>query len=67
MANRKCTPSDRQIYPYGYMYPRVRTSDLLYLRAVSCPYSTATRYELAAQLSLWEGLQVVYLINIRFG
>jgi len=49
------------------MYPRVRTSDLLYLRAVSCPYSTATRYELAAQLSLWEGLQVVYLINIRFG
>jgi len=25
MANLKCTPSDRQMYPQGYMYPRLGT------------------------------------------
>ena len=23
--NLKCTPSDRQMYPWGYMYPRLGT------------------------------------------
>ena len=48
MANHKFTPSDRQMFLYGYMYPRLGTSDLLYLHAVSCPYSTATRYKLVS-------------------
>jgi len=25
----KCTPPDRQMYPWGYMYPRLGTPDLL--------------------------------------
>jgi len=25
VANLKCTPSDRQMYPYGYMYPSLGT------------------------------------------
>jgi len=28
IANLKCTPSDRQMYPWGYMYPRLGTSVL---------------------------------------
>jgi len=24
----KCTPSERQMYPWGYMYPRLGTPDL---------------------------------------
>ena len=28
MANLKCTPSDRKMYPWGYMYPRLGTSGL---------------------------------------
>jgi len=27
-ASLKCTFSDRQIYPWGYMYPRLGTPDL---------------------------------------
>ena len=27
-ANLKCTPADRQMYPQGYMYPRLGTSGL---------------------------------------
>ena len=30
IANLKCTPSDRQMYPWGYMYPRLGTPDLEY-------------------------------------
>jgi len=30
IANLKCTPSDRQMYPWGYMYPRLGTPDLKY-------------------------------------
>ena len=29
IANLKCTPSDRQMYPQGYMYPRLGTPVLL--------------------------------------
>jgi len=25
IANHKCTPTDRQMYPQGYMYPRLGT------------------------------------------
>jgi len=25
IANLKCIPSDRQMYPWGYMYPRLGT------------------------------------------
>jgi len=28
IANLKCAPSDREMYPYGYMYPRSGTPDL---------------------------------------
>jgi len=28
IANHKCTPSDRQMYPWGYMYPRLGISGL---------------------------------------
>jgi len=28
IANLKCTPSGRQMYPQGYMYPRLGTSTL---------------------------------------
>ena len=28
IANLKCTPSDRQMYPWGYMYPRLGTPAL---------------------------------------
>ena len=28
IANLKCTPSPRQMYPWGYMYPRLGTSVL---------------------------------------
>jgi len=26
--NLKCTPTDRQMYPWAYMYPRLGTPDL---------------------------------------
>jgi len=29
IANLKCTPSDRQMYPQGYIYPRLRTPALV--------------------------------------
>ena len=28
IANAKCTPSDREMYPWGYMYPRLGTPAL---------------------------------------
>jgi len=28
IAHLKCTPSDRQTYPWGYMYPRLGTSGI---------------------------------------
>jgi len=28
IANIECTPTDRQLYPVGYMYPRLGTSVL---------------------------------------
>jgi len=28
IANLKCTPSDRQMYPQGYMYPRFGTPEI---------------------------------------
>jgi len=34
IANLKCTPSDRQMYPCGYMYPRLGTTALGYLSAL---------------------------------
>ena len=38
--------------------------DILYLHIVSCPYSTATRYELMVSLCLWQSQQVVYIIYV---
>jgi len=35
-----------------------------YLHTVNRPNLTATRYQLVAQLSLWEGLRVVQLIYV---
>jgi len=32
--NLKCTPSDRRMYPWGYMYPRLGTSVLGHLFAL---------------------------------
>jgi len=28
IANLECTPSDKQMYPQGYMHPRLGTPDL---------------------------------------
>jgi len=29
IANLKCTPSDKEMYPWGYMYPRLGTPGLV--------------------------------------
>jgi len=42
IANLKCTPSDRQMYPLEYMYPRLRTSALSFGQGSQVAYFIST-------------------------
>jgi len=41
IVNLKCTPSDRQMYPQGYMYPRLGTSGLAQPFCKCCNHSVS--------------------------
>jgi len=43
ISNHKCTPSDRQMYPQGYMYPRLGT--LVLDGSISLKFSLESKLE----------------------
>jgi len=55
-ANLKCTPSDKKMYPWGYIYPRLGTPELDNVTRLDNAHAALTSWSLHSRLSRTQSL-----------